>query len=48
MFDDYISEKDDELTRYQCPHCGKPFDVAGSKWENPDLVCPYCGGEIER
>ena len=42
-----MAENDDDLTRYDCPHCGKPFEVAGNKWERSGLICPYCGAEIE-
>ena len=38
---------DDELTRYECPHCGKGFDVAQEPFSNEGILCPYCGAEIE-
>ena len=47
MPDDFVNDAADEVIRYECPNCGKGFDVAGNKWERGDLICPYCGVEIE-
>ncbi len=42
-----MAEDGDELTRHECPNCGKGFDVAGNKWQSEGVICPYCGAEIE-
>ena len=47
MPDDHTDEDGGELTRYQCPNCGKVFDAAINKWESENLICPYCGAEVE-
>lgn len=39
-------DQDQELTRYECPECGKGFDVAGSPWQLDGIQCPYCGAEL--
>lgn len=47
MADDLEMEEGGEMTRYHCPNCAKPFDAAVNKWESGDILCPYCGAEIE-
>ncbi len=45
-----MDENEDEgqdLTRYECPECGKGFDVAGNSWQQDGILCPYCGAEID-
>ena len=45
---DPMSEDDESFERFECPHCGKPFDVVpGSQWSDEGLICPHCGIEIE-
>ena len=48
MTDDSVAPDSDDLIRYECPQCGKGFDIAAQdKWQSDGVVCPYCGAEIE-
>ena len=38
---------DEELSRVECPNCGKGFDVAVEPFGGWGMICPYCGAEIE-
>ena len=48
MSDDFENQEGEELFRHECPSCGKEFEAAGNKWSNPDLICPFCGTDIDQ
>ena len=33
---------------YQCQDCGHEYDAFQSMKDDPDTVCPKCGGRVER
>ena len=36
----------DDLSRIECPNCGKGFDIEAMPF-GETILCPYCGAEID-
>jgi lysine biosynthesis protein LysW len=36
----------DELSRIECPECGKGFDIEEAPF-GQSVLCPYCGAEFD-